>query len=132
MNWGKIKIMNKFFNDYFNISKIRESRRVYKQQMQRVKDLPENYQYVFKKIQNHMWQFVAAPDYDMMEVHYGLIDLFEEGASNGKSILEVTGEDVAAFVDELLKNTRTYTDDWRTKLNNEIKNKIGIDKNTKK
>lgn len=79
-----------------------------------------------------MWQFVAAPDYDMMEVHYGLIDLFEEGASNGKSILEVTGEDVAAFVDELLKNTRTYTDDWRTKLNNEIKNKIGIDKNTKK
>ena len=54
MNWGKIKITNKIFNDYFNISKIRESRRVYKQQMQRVKDLPENYQYVFKKSKVHL------------------------------------------------------------------------------
>lgn len=124
--------MNKFFDDYFNIGKIKESRREYKQQMQRVKALPEDYQYVFKKIQNHMWQFVAGSGYDMMEVHYGLIDLFEEGVSNGKSVLEVTGEDVASFVDELLKNTRTYTDDWRTKLNNEIRNKIGIDKKEKK
>lgn len=124
--------MSKFFDDYFNISKIKKSKREYKQQMQRVKALPEDYQYVFKKIQNHMWQFVAGSGYDMMEVHYGLIDLFEEGAANGKSVLEVTGEDVAAFVDELLKNTRTYTEDWRTKLNHEIKNKIGSGKNGKR
>jgi DNA-binding ferritin-like protein (Dps family) len=124
--------MSKFFDDYFNISKIKKSKREYKQQMQRVKALPEDYQYVFKKIQNHMWQFAAGSGYDMMEVHYGLIDLFEEGAANGKSVLEVTGEDVAAFVDELLKNARTYTEDWRTKLNHEIKNKIGGGKNGKK
>ena len=80
---------------------------------------------MFKKITGHMWQFAAGTGYDMMEVHYGLIDLFEEGAANGKSVLEVTGEDVAAFVDDLLKSTRTYTEDWRTKLNREIKNKIG-------
>lgn len=124
--------MSKFFDDYFNISKIKKSKREYKQQMQRVKALPEDYQYVFKKIQNHMWQFAAGSGYDMMEVHYGLIDLFEEGAANSKSVLEVTGEDVAAFVDELLKNARTYTEDWRTKLNHEIKNKIGGGKNGKK
>lgn len=124
--------MSKFFDDYFNISKIKKSKREYKQQMQRVKALPEDYQYVFKKIQNHMFQFAAGSGYDMMEVHYGLIDLFEEGAANGKSVLEVTGEDVAAFVDELLKNARTYTEDWRTKLNHEIKNKIGGGKNGKK
>ena len=124
--------MLKCFDDYFNISKIKKSKREYKQQMQRVKALPEDYQYVFKKIQNHMWQFAAGSGYDMMEVHYGLIDLFEEGAANGKSVLEVTGEDVAAFVDELLKNARTYTEDWRTKLNHEIKNKIGGGKNGKK
>lgn len=124
--------MSKFFDDYFNISKIKKSKREYKQQMQRVKALPEDYQYVFKKIQNHMWQFAAGSGYDMTEVHYGLIDLFEEGAANGKSVREVTGEDVAAFVDELLKNARTYTEDWRTKLNHEIKNKIGGGKNGKK
>lgn len=124
--------MNKFFDDYFNISKIKKSKREYQQQMQRIKELPEDYQYVFKKIQNHMWQFVAGSGYDMMEIQYGLIDLFEEGVANSKSVLEVTGEDVAAFVDELLKNTRTYTEDWRTKLNREIKNKIGNSKNQKK
>lgn len=124
--------MNKFFNDYFNVSKMVENKREYKQQMNRVKALPEDYQYVFKKIVNHMWQFVAGSGYDMMAVHYGLIDLFEEGAANGKSVLEVTGEDVAAFVDELLKSTRTYTEDWRIKLNREIKDKIGGSGNGKK
>ena len=67
-----------------------------------------------------------------MEVQYGLIDLFEEGVAEGKSVLEVTGEDVAGFVDELLKNTKTYTEDWRNKLNQKIKNKIGDSNNGKK
>ena len=100
--------------------------------MARVKALPEDYQYVFKEIQSHMWQFVSGAGYDMMEVQYGLLELFEEGAAEGKGVLEVTGEDVAAFVDELLKNTRTYTDDWRKQLNRKIKNKIQKEKDKKK
>ncbi len=124
--------MNKFFDDYFNISKMIKSKREYKQQMVRVNALPKDYQYVFKEIQSHMWQFVSGAGYDMMEVQYGLIDLFEEGVAEEKSVLEVTGEDVAGFVDELLKNTKTYTEDWRNKLNQKIKNKIGDSNNGKK
>ena len=124
--------MNKFFDDYFNISKMIKNKREYKQQMVRVNALPKDYQYVFKEIQSHMWQFVSGAGYDMMEVQYGLIDLFEEGVAEGKSVLEVTGEDVAGFVDELLKNTKTYTEDWRNKLNQKIKNKIGDSNNGKK
>ncbi|WP_242974057.1 hypothetical protein [Anaerocolumna aminovalerica] len=45
-----------------------------------------------------MWQFVSGAGYDMLEVQRDLI--------------------------ELLESPRTYTDDWRTKLNNENKNKI--------
>ncbi len=116
--------MKKFLDDYFNISKIVKSKREYKKQMERVNALPEDYQYVFKKIQEHMWQFASGAGYDMMEVHCDLIELFEEGALNGKAVLQITGEDVAAFVDELLKNTKTYTNDWRIKLNNEVKNKL--------
>lgn len=44
--------MSEFFDDYFNIRKMMKNKREYKQQMQRVKALPEDYQYVFKKIQN--------------------------------------------------------------------------------
>lgn len=117
--------MKQFFDNYFNIRKMINNKREYKQQMARVESLPEDYQYVFKEIQTHMWQFVSGAGYDMMEVQYGLIDLFEEGAAEGKSVLEVTGEDVAEFVDELLKNTRTYTEDWRNRLNRKIKNRIG-------
>lgn len=116
--------MSDFFNDYFNIKKMIEEKREYKQQMARVDALPKDYQFVFKEIQNHMWMFVAGAGYDMMEVHYGLIELFESGAANNKSVLEITGDDVAAFCDELLQNSKTYTENWREKLNREIHKKL--------
>jgi DNA-binding ferritin-like protein (Dps family) len=117
--------MFEFFDNYFNIGKIARSKREYKRHMARVAALPEDYRYVFKKIQSHMWMFAAGAGYDMMKVHYDLIELFEEGAANGKRALEVTGEDVAAFCDELLKGAQTYTENWRVKLNREIAAKLG-------
>ena len=40
----------------------------------------------------------------------GIMDLFEEGAALGKGVLEVTGSDVAAFCDDLIKDSKTYAD----------------------
>ena len=117
--------MSEFFDNYFNIKKMRESKREYKQQMARVKALPEDYQYVFKKIQGHMWNFAAGAGYDMMKIHSDLIELFEVGAAEGKRVLEITGEDVAAFCDELLRNANTYTENWREALNRDIQKKLG-------
>lgn len=117
--------MSEFFDNYFNIKKMIKEKKEYKKQMARVNALPTDYQFVYKKIQSHMWQFVSGAGYDMMEVQYGLLDLFEESAAEGRAVLEVTGEDVAGFVDELLKSTRTYTEDWRKKLNREILDKVG-------
>jgi DNA-binding ferritin-like protein (Dps family) len=117
--------MANFFDEYLNIKKIVESKREYRQEMARVEALPEDYRYVFKKIQSHMWMFAAGSGYDMMEIHYDLIELFEEGAAEGKQVLEITGTDVAAFCDELLRGAKTYTEDWRAKLNRDILNKVG-------
>lgn len=97
----------------------------YRAMMARVKELPEDYQYVFEQIQKYMWKFAAGDGYDMQQVQYDLIDLFEDGAAEGKPILEVTGEDVASFADELLRNARTYTKDWGEKLNQNIMKKLG-------
>lgn len=116
--------MKKFFDDYFNIHKMIKSKKEYRKQMERVKSMPEDYQYVFKEIQSNMWMFVSGAGYDMMKIHEGLIELFEEGISEGKSILEITGDDVSLFIDELLKNTSTYKEDYKNKLNEKIKNKI--------
>ena len=123
--------MLRFFDDYFNIKKMIRSKREYKQQMARVKALPEDYQYVFKKIQGHMWMFAAGAGYDMMKIHSDLIELFEDGAAEGKSVLEITGEDVAAFCEELLRGANTYTENWREALNRDIQRKLGKGKDSK-
>lgn len=116
--------MSNFFERYLNLKKIMEQKREYRQQMERVKALPEDYQYVFKKIQQQMWQFVAGDGVDMMELQVNLLDLFEEGAAHGKTVLEITGPDVAAFVDALLCHVKTYPDDWRSQLNQDIRKKL--------
>lgn len=117
--------MNDFFNKYFNIKKIFAEKRKYKQQMARVEALPDDYRYTFQKIQRHMWSYALGDGYDMLEVQLGIIDLFEESACNGKTVLEVTGTDVAGFVDELLKSTKTYMNNNAMKLNRDIARKLG-------
>ncbi|MEG0360438.1 MAG: DUF1048 domain-containing protein [Longicatena sp.] len=117
--------MSDFFNDYFNFKRMFEEKREYKQQMARVDAMPEDYKFVFKKIQSHMWMFGAGAGYDMMEVHNDLVELFESGIANNKSVLEITGDDVAAFTEGLLSNCKTYTENWNDKLNREIHEKIG-------
>jgi DNA-binding ferritin-like protein (Dps family) len=117
--------MSDFFDTYLNIKKIIADKREYKRQMARVEALPEDYRYVFKKITHHTWMFAAGSGNDMLKIHYDLIELFEEGAAQGKRALEITGEDVAAFCDELLRGAKTYTEDWREKLNRDVQGKVG-------
>lgn len=105
-------------------------KREYRQMMARVKKLPEDYQFVFQKIQWYTWNFAGGDGMDMLKVHYELIELFEIGAADGKRALEITGDDVAAFCDELLKNAKTYTENWREKLNRDVANKLGREKKT--
>lgn len=116
--------MSDFFNKYFNIKTMMGEKKKYKQMMARVEALPKDYKFVYKKIQNHMWCFASGDGYDMLNIQYDLIDLFEAGVADGKAVLEVTGEDVATFVDELMKSAKTYTENWRQNLNNDIINKV--------
>ncbi len=46
--------------------------------------------------------------------------MFEEAAANGRSVVDVTGKNVAAFCDEFTKDSHTYTDNWRDKLNSAV------------
>lgn len=123
--------MSDFFNNYFNIKKIMREKREYKRMMARVEAMPETYQFVFKKIQHYTFCFAGGSGYDMMAIHYDLIDLFEGAVADGKAVLEVTGEDVAGFCDELLRNARTYTGDWRETLNRDIMKKLGKETDSK-
>ena len=86
----------------------------------RAKALPEDYTFVYHKIQHYMWNHAAGSGMDMIAIFKDLLELFEEGHANNKHVLEITGDDVASFSDELLRNARTYTEDWHKKLNSDI------------
>ncbi|MDO8335276.1 MAG: DUF1048 domain-containing protein [Candidatus Saccharibacteria bacterium] len=90
----------------------------------RAKALPEDYTFVYHKIQHYMWNHAAGSGMDMIAIFKDLLVLFEEGNANGKQVLEITGDDVASFSDELLKNARTYTEDWHKKLNSDIEKRF--------
>jgi DNA-binding ferritin-like protein (Dps family) len=79
-----------------------------------------------------MWSFSAGTGLDMIQIFSGLLDMFEAGAAEKKPVLEITGGDVAAFCDELLSNVKTYTENWREKLNRDIREKLEGDSNEKK
>lgn len=103
------------------IKQLIQEKQEYKEQMARVKNLPEDYRFVFEKLQNYMWRFAGSDGNAMLKKQYELIELFEEGARAKKPVLEITGDDVAGFCDEFIADTEKWTDRYRNKLNNSIK-----------
>ena len=104
------------------INKLIGDKREYKEQMARVAALPEDYRFVYEKIQNYMWSFAAGSGMDMLRTQYELIDLFEEGVAENKHVRDITGEDVAGFCDDLIRGNKLWIDSQRKKLNLGMKN----------
>ena len=115
--------------EYFRY--VREEKRRYRQMRARVRALPEEYRYMYNRIQRYMWNHAGGDGMDMIRVLADLLDLFEAAAADGKRVLEVTGADVAGFCDELLATTRTWTKHWHEALNREIDKRFGKGKDTK-
>lgn len=99
----------------------------YKEQMARIEAMPEDYRFVFEKMQGYMWSFAGGDGSDMLKTQQELIALFETSAAEGKHVLEVTGEDVAGFCDEFIRDTKKWTDNYREKLNRNLLNRFGTD-----
>lgn len=64
----------------------------------------------YKEIQKYLFKVDPTELAEGMDLLSGIVDLFEEGATQGKSVLEVTGKNVAAFCDDLIKDSKTYED----------------------
>src|SRR3954451_16941103 len=86
--------------------------------------LPSDYRIVYGEIKKYMWRFTAGDGMDIVGILKDLLELFETGAADGNGALEVTGEDVAAFCDELLRSARTYTENWQDALTREVMKKL--------
>lgn len=86
----------------------------------RVKTLPKDYQIVYQEIQKYLFMVGPVDLDDGIDLLSGIVDLFEEGAASGKGVLEVTGNDVAAFCDDLIKDSKTYADIYQESVDREV------------
>jgi DNA-binding ferritin-like protein (Dps family) len=90
----------------------------------RAKALPSDYRIVYDAIKGYMFMLSSGDGMDTITILKDLLELFETGAADGKRALEVTGEDVAAFCDELLRNAKTLTENWRETMNRDVMKKL--------
>ncbi|GLZ39028.1 DUF1048 domain-containing protein [Actinokineospora sp. NBRC 105648] len=93
-----------------------EGKRQWWAHVARVKALPRDYQIVYKEMQKYFFKVgpVELGDGSLLS---GVVDFFEEGVLAGKGVLELIGTDVAAFCDELVKDSRTYADIYQDSIN---------------
>jgi DNA-binding ferritin-like protein (Dps family) len=85
------------------IQEVIEGKKQWRAYVARVKALPKDYQIVYWEIQKYLFK-VGQTDGTLLS---GLLDFFEEGAAAGKGVLGLIGHDVAAFCDDLIKDSRT-------------------------
>ncbi len=112
-------------NDFLNkIIGDLEGKKEWKALEVRAKALPEDYRTVYDEIKNYVWHGGTGL-MDPSNLFKRLVELFEEGVADSKHVTEVTGDDVAAFVDGLVRDEKTYADGLREKLNHAISEKLG-------
>lgn len=90
----------------------------------RAKALPDEYRVVYEEIKNYVWHGGTGL-MDPSNLFKRLVELFEQGAATGKHVTDITGDDVAAFVESLIRGEETYLDGLRKKLNQDIAKKLG-------
>ena len=97
-----------------------EGKKEWRAHMARVKALPQEYQIVYMEIQKYLFKVGPVQLTEGTGLLAGIVDLFEEGAAFGKGVLEVTGSDVAAFCDDLIKDSKTYADIYQESVDQEV------------
>lgn len=89
-------------------------KKAYKENEKRAKALPEEYADAYKEIKHYIFSTSGILSFDPLRV---LVDMFEEAAADNKRVADITGPDVAAFADELVRGEESYIDKMREKLN---------------
>ncbi|MFT8310903.1 MAG: DUF1048 domain-containing protein [Sporolactobacillus sp.] len=107
-----------------SIQDIIQGKKKWRAHMARVKALPQDYQIVYKEIQKYLYKVCPVEMTDGLTdgtgIFSGIVDLFEEGAALDKGVLEVTGSDVAAFCDDLIRGSKTNADIYQEAVNQQV------------
>jgi DNA-binding ferritin-like protein (Dps family) len=97
------------------IQDIIEGKKQWRAHVARVKALPPDYQIVYQEMQRYLFK-VGPVDLADGRLLPGIVDFFEEGVAAGKGAVELIGTDVAAFSDDLVKDSGTYADVYQQSM----------------
>ncbi|MEV4001653.1 DUF1048 domain-containing protein [Actinomadura sp. NPDC049753] len=98
-----------------SIRDIIEGKKQWRAHMARVKALPPDYQIVYKEIQKYLFK-VGPVDLLGGPLLSDILDFFEEGVAAGRGVMELLGNDIAAFCDDLIKDSRTFADIYQESI----------------
>lgn len=99
------------------LSRMIGDKKDWKRMEARAAELPADYRTVYGEMKSYMWRFTAGDGMDIVEILREVLDEFETEAGRGRSVLDVTGPDLAAFCDERLPEHDAYRTRLRTELN---------------
>jgi DNA-binding ferritin-like protein (Dps family) len=97
------------------IQDIIQGKRQWRAHVARVKALPPDYRIVYEEMQKYLFK-VGPVDLADGSLLAALVEFFEQGAADGKGVLDLIGPDVAAFCDDLIKDSPTYADRYQESL----------------
>ncbi|WP_028777483.1 DUF1048 domain-containing protein [Shimazuella kribbensis] len=116
-------------NIFSTLTKWKEEKAEYKRYKKRINALPKDYQIVMNEKENFLWNFASDHD-SAMVIFRNLTDelvLLESNSKKGKDVLDVVGQDVGGFSDDLLHElpVQTWIRKRREQLNENIRKKLG-------
>lgn len=123
---------NNIFSTLKNLvtgAKWKQEKAEYKSYKKRIHALPRDYQIVMNEIENFLWTFPSDHDSAMVmfKALQDVLELFESNAQEGKDVLDVVGQDVGGFCDDLLHElqVQTWTGKRKEQLSENIRKKLG-------
>lgn len=121
-----------FKKEYWNLKALHQKKLQYQAEMDRVKQLPPDYQQAFQQISDYLMANYGGFDgFDLMDAQVNLIDLFSEVAAQQTPVAEFIGPDIAAFAHDWGESmnvpnwTENYQQKKQAKINQRINKKLG-------
>ncbi len=99
-----------------------EAKREWRSMEKRAKSLPPRYYEAYQAIQRYLNVTGGLTNWQSSHrVLTVILELMEQAAFEQKPVTDFTGEDVAAFCDELVKDEQSWQTSYRHKLNETIR-----------
>ncbi|MCH5585208.1 DUF1048 domain-containing protein [Shimazuella sp. AN120528] len=109
-------------------AKWKQEREEYKRYKKRMNDLSKDYRIVMKEIENYLLTFASDTESTMaiFKALRDILELFESSAQERKDVLDVVGQDIGGFCDDLLQQlqVQTWTEKRKQQWSDNIRKKF--------